>query len=84
LLSISNLMVYFGAVEAVRGVSLHIEEGEVSPGGRVRLRQKRNRAGDSRTVAASASVRGRIVFDGQELTALAAASLRNTAAARSA
>jgi len=77
LLDIQDLGVRFGAVDAVRGLSLHIDSGESL--GLV------GESGSGKSVSAlailrlldeSATVTGRIEFDGQDLLTLSSAQLR--------
>jgi branched-chain amino acid transport system ATP-binding protein len=70
LLEVDDIHTYYGAIEALRGVSLRVEEGEV-----VTIIGS-NGAGKSTTLRSisglTAPRSGRVVFDGQEITRLAA------------
>jgi branched-chain amino acid transport system ATP-binding protein len=70
LLEITNLTVAYGRIEALHGVSLSVEQGEL-----VTLIGA-NGAGKTTTMRAVSGVRpltrGRIVFDGQDITAMKA------------
>jgi branched-chain amino acid transport system ATP-binding protein len=70
LLSVSGVRAHYGAIEALKGVSLTVDEGEV-----VTLIGS-NGAGKSTTLRAVAGLTpasgGRITFDGEDITGLAA------------
>ena len=68
MLTVENLDVYYGAIHALRGVSIHVEQGEIV------TMIGANGAGKSTTIRAiSGLVRprgGRILFEGQDITRL--------------
>src|SRR5215207_4874556 len=70
LLELENIGVYYGRIEALRGISLTVDEGEI-----VALIGA-NGAGKSTTMRAISGIRpvssGRITFDGKDITKLRA------------
>ena len=70
LLEVEDLQVHYGKIEAIRGISFHVEEGEI-----VTLIGA-NGAGKSTTLKTISGLRtvsrGRICFDGRDITKLAA------------
>jgi len=70
LLEVEDLQVHYGKIEAIRGISFHVEEGEI-----VTLIGA-NGAGKSTTLKTISGLRtvsrGRIRFDGRDITKLAA------------
>ena len=70
LLELENMHVFYGRIEAIKGLSITVEEGEV-----VTLIGA-NGAGKTTTLKAISGIRpvaeGRILFDGQDITSVAA------------
>ena len=71
LLQVENVHTFYGAIEALRGVSLRVEEGEV-----VTIIGS-NGAGKSTTLRSISGLTpaktGKIMFDGRDITRLAGA-----------
>ncbi len=76
LLEVTDIHAHYGAIEALKGVSLTVEEGEV-----VTLIGA-NGAGKSTTLRSIAGLtpatKGKICFEGEEVTRVPAHEVRNT------